>query len=50
MELVNEWLPNENLCHIDKPFRKDSKYDKEMMATVISRGCDLQKSELEYPG
>ena len=47
MELVNKWFPNDFFRKVDTPFRKDSKYEKELMAELPLTGNSLHKAEIE---
>ena len=48
MELVNKWFPTGNFIKVDNFLRKDSTYDKELMAALPLTGNPLRKSETEY--
>ena len=50
MELVNEWSPTIKLRRSDDFFRKDSTYEKQLMAALLLTGNDLHKTEMEYHG
>ena len=50
MKIANELFPTGKFRKVDTDFRKDSTYEKELMATLILTGNDLHKSELEYHG
>ena len=50
MELVNEWFPTGKFRNVDTPFRKDSSYEKELLAALPLPGHALHKEEMEYHG
>ena len=50
MEIVNEWFTTGKFRKVDTPFRKDSTYEKELMAALTLTGNALHKAEMEYYG
>ena len=48
MGLLNEWLPTGIYIKVDTPFRKDSIYEKYLMATLPLTVNALRKAEMEY--
>ena len=50
MELVNECLPTGKFIKVGTPFRKDSIYEKEIMAVLPLTGNPLHKAEMDYHG
>ena len=46
MELVNEWSQTENFRQSDIPFRKDSTYEKEIVAELPLTGIPLREAEM----
>ena len=49
-ELVNEWFPAGTFRNVDTPFRKDSPYEKELLAALPLTGHALHKAYIEYHG
>ena len=48
MDLVNEWFTTGKFRKVYTTFRKDSIYEKELMATLTLTGNALRKAEMEY--
>ena len=46
MDFFKEWFPTGFSWEVDKPFWKESTYDKELITTVPLRGYTQQKEEL----
>ena len=49
-EIVNEWSPAGKFRKVDTPFRKESTYEKQLMAYLPLTGNSLHKAEMEYHG
>ena len=47
MELVNEWFPTEKFRKVNKTFRTDSAYEKELLDELPLTGHDLHKAEVK---
>ena len=50
MELVNEWLPTGKFIKVNTNFRKESAYEKQLMAALPSKGNALHRDEMEHHG
>ena len=50
MKLVTEWLATEKIIKVGTPLRKDSTYEKELMAALPLTGNTLHKAEMKYHG
>ena len=49
-EIVNACSPTGKFIRVDKPFRKDYAYEKELMDALPLTGNDHHKAEMEYHG